>query len=55
MRAKHGPFKRKEKLLAHFGSVDRLRRATPEEIAAAPDVGPKTAALIHAALHGGQG
>ena len=40
--------------LAHFGSVDRLRRATPDEIAAAPDVGPKTAALIHAALHGGQ-
>ena len=47
--------KRKEKLLAHFGSVDRLRRASPEEIAAAPDVGPKTAALIHAALHGGAG
>ena len=47
--------KRKEKLLAHFGSVDRLRRATPEEIAAAPDVGPKTAALIYAALHGGAG
>lgn len=46
--------KRKEKLLAHFGSVDRLRRATPDEIAAAPDVGPKTAALIHAALHGGK-
>ena len=32
--------------LAHFGSVDRLRRATP-------DVGPKPAALIHAVLHGG--
>ncbi len=47
--------KRKEKLLAHFGSVDRLRRATPDEIAAAPDVGPKMAALIHAALHGGGG
>lgn len=47
--------KRKEKLLAHFGSVDRLRRASAEEIAAAPDVGPKMAALIHAALHGGVG
>ena len=39
--------------LAHFGSVDRLRRASPAEIAAAPVVGPKTAALIYAALHGG--
>lgn len=47
--------KRKEKLLAHFGSVDRLRRASAEEIAVAPDVGPKMAALIHAALHGGVG
>ena len=46
--------KRKEKLLAHFGSVDRLRRAAAEDIAAAPDVGPKMAALIHAALRGGK-
>ena len=44
--------KRKEKLLAHFGSVARLKRATAEEIAAAPDVGPKMAELIYAALHG---
>jgi excinuclease ABC subunit C len=43
--------KRKEKLLAHFGSVARLRRASVEDLAAAPDIGPKTAALIHAALH----
>ncbi|HRV31338.1 MAG TPA: excinuclease ABC subunit UvrC [Kiritimatiellia bacterium] len=46
-----GP-KRKGKLLAHFGSVDRLRRARGEEIAAAPDIGPKLAAWIHAALRG---
>ncbi len=46
--------RRKAKLLAHFGSVDRLRRATAKEIAAAPEVGPKMAALIHAALHGGE-
>jgi excinuclease ABC subunit C len=46
--------KRKEKLLAHFGSVERLRRATPEQLAAAPDIGPKMAALIHAALHSGR-
>lgn len=47
--------KRKEKLLAHFGSLVRLRRATAEEIAAAPDLGPKLAGLIHAALRAGGG
>ena len=46
--------RRKEKLLAHFGSVERLRRATEEELAAAPDIGPKLAALIRATLHGGE-
>ena len=35
-------------------SSARKSRATPEEIAAALDVGPKTAALIYAALHGGE-
>jgi excinuclease ABC subunit C len=45
--------KRKEKLLAHFGSVARLRRATAAELASAPDVGPKLAEAIYAALHGG--
>ncbi len=44
--------KRKEKLLAHFGSVERLRRATLEELTAAPDIGPQLAARLHAALHG---
>ena len=46
--------RRKEKLLAHFGSVERLRRATEAEIAAASDIGPKLAALIRATLHGGE-
>ena len=45
--------RRKAQLLAHFGSVARLRRAAPEALAAAPGVGPKRAALIHAALRGG--
>lgn len=44
---------RKAKLLAQFGSVDRLRRASPAELAAASDIGPRLAELIHAALHGG--
>jgi len=46
--------KRKEKLLAHFGSVARLRRATRNQIAAAPDIGPKMAELIDSALHSGK-
>ena len=33
-------------LLAHFGSVNRLRAASAEEIAAVPGIGPKTAATI---------
>jgi len=47
-----GP-KRKEQLLRHFGSVQRLRRASAEEIAAVPGVGSALAAQIHAALGGG--
>ncbi len=43
--------RRKARVLAHFGSVSRLRRASVEELAAAPDIGPKMAARIHAALH----
>jgi len=43
--------KRKAKLLAHFGSVVRLRKAGVAELAAAPDIGPKMAELIHAVLH----
>jgi excinuclease ABC subunit C len=38
--------KKKEQLLKHFGSFERLRKATLEELLAAPGVGPKTAELI---------
>ena len=44
--------RRKEKLLAHFGSLARLRRATKEELGAASDMGPKMAELVFATLHG---
>lgn len=37
-------------LLRHFGSVSALRKATPEEIAELPGVGPKLASAIHAHL-----
>ncbi|MCC7300735.1 MAG: excinuclease ABC subunit UvrC [Verrucomicrobia bacterium] len=38
--------KKKELLLKHFGSFERLRKASLEELTAAPGVGPKTAELI---------
>ena len=42
-----GP-RRREQLLRHFGSARKLRRASPEEIAAAvPGLGPKLAARLH--------
>ncbi|HEX8004034.1 MAG TPA: excinuclease ABC subunit UvrC [Mycobacteriales bacterium] len=41
---------RRKALLKHFGSVKRLRAATPDEIAAVPGIGPKTAVTIAAAL-----
>jgi excinuclease ABC subunit C len=41
---------RRKALLKHFGSVKRLRAATPEEIATVPGIGPKTAVTIAAAL-----
>jgi len=34
---------RKQSLLKRFGSVDRLRKATPEEVAAVEGIGPKLA------------
>ncbi|MBD3940801.1 excinuclease ABC subunit UvrC [Microbacterium sp. NEAU-LLC] len=37
-------------LLRHFGSVAALKKATPEEIAELPGVGPKLAAAVHAHL-----
>jgi len=39
-------------LLAHFGSMARLREAEESEISRAPGIGPKTAAAIVAALKG---
>ncbi len=47
--------KRKAALLAHFGSIDRLRAATPEQIAEAPGVGPKSATELHRFLHPASG
>ena len=41
---------RKQRLLAHFGSVLRLSRATVEQLAEAPGVGPHMAEQIHAAI-----
>lgn len=39
--------KKKQMLLRHFGSIQRLRMASREAIAGAPGIGPKTAELIH--------
>ncbi|SER48776.1 excinuclease ABC subunit C [Propionibacterium cyclohexanicum] len=41
---------RRKTLLAHFGSLRTLRRASVEEIAALPGIGPATAAAVVAAL-----
>jgi excinuclease ABC subunit C len=41
---------RRAALLAHFGSIDRLRAATPEAIAAVEGFGPRLAAELHAYL-----
>ena len=38
--------KRKRTLLQRFGSIQRLRQATIEEIAAVPGIGPKMAATL---------
>ena len=43
--------KKKEILLKHFGSFERLRKASLAELTAAPGVGPKTAEIIYAALN----
>jgi excinuclease ABC subunit C len=44
-----GP-KKKELLLKHFGSFERLRKAGFDELCAAPGIGPKTAELIRSTL-----
>lgn len=42
--------KTKERLLAHFGSFSRLRKASIEELKAAPGIGQKTAQVIFSTL-----
>ncbi|MFT5126379.1 MAG: excinuclease ABC subunit C, partial [Verrucomicrobiales bacterium] len=44
--------KRKQVLLQHFGSVDRLRKARVADIAEAPGIGRTFAELIYSCLHG---
>ncbi len=44
--------KRKAALLAHFGSIDRLRAASAEQIAEVEGFGPKLAAEVRAFLEG---
>jgi len=43
---------RKKALVRRFGSVSELRRASAEEIAAVPGIGPKLAASIKSQLGG---
>ena len=45
-----GPVRRAA-LLAHFGSIDRLRAASEEQLAEVPGFGPRMAAELHAFLH----
>ena len=45
-----GPARRRA-LLSHFGSVDRMVAATPEELEGVPGVPAKTARRIYAQLH----
>lgn len=47
--------KRKMQLLRHFGSVNRLKRAEVDEIAAAPGIGPQFAETVYRAFHPEQG
>lgn len=47
-----GPVRRRE-LLKHFGSVERIKRATTDQIAQAPAMNKRLAAKIHELLHGG--
>ena len=43
---------RRKALIAHFGSLKKLRAASTEEIAAVPGFGVRTAEAVHAALAG---
>jgi len=46
---------RRTALIRHFGSLKRLRDASPEQIAEVPGFGPRTAAAVVTALHGDSG
>ena len=46
---------RRTALLKHFGSLQRLKQATPDQIAEVPGIGLRTAETILAALHGEHG
>lgn len=43
---------RRAALLAHFGTIDRLRAASVEQLSEVEGLGPRTAAELHAYLHG---
>ena len=43
---------RRAALLTHFGSIDRLREATTDQIAEVDGFGPRMASELHAFLHG---
>jgi uvrABC system protein C len=43
---------RRKALMTHFGSLKKLRGATPEQIAAVPGFGPRLAAAVHEAVSG---
>ncbi|WP_138442840.1 excinuclease ABC subunit UvrC [Sinomonas susongensis] len=45
---------RKKALLSHFGSVKKLRAATPDDLAGVAGVGPSLAASVYAAFHGSE-
>jgi excinuclease ABC subunit C len=44
-----GPARRKA-LLSHFGSIDAIRKATPDELAAAPKMNANLAEVVKAYL-----
>ncbi len=46
---------RRRELLKFFGSVDKLKGATVDQIAAAPAMNRTVAASVHKLLHGGAG
>jgi excinuclease ABC subunit C len=42
---------RKQEILKYFGSIEELRKASEEEIARVPGIGPRTARQIYETLH----